>query len=612
MDNHFALEVPVNGLYYQIFYLLAFLAAFVILLGEGYRRKFPMLTWILVIACIRLFMVIGTKAFSYTLEDWRTMWDARTLVQSSEKTIFGGLILGFIGYLMGRYWFRFRYNVLDTVAIALPLAASIQKIGCFFAGCCFGTPSVVPWAVSFPVSTLPHYHHFQSGLITHADLTSLPVHPVQLYEVLGGILVVMLVFKTRKYWRAEGSRLLSSLLFYAVIRFCMEFFRDPLSNKTGGEMAGIFKVVQWEFLAFALVVFILLLWREKRKQPAPVPHLVEPPGIHSSLLFILLLVFTFSLLHKWFTLTEIIAANMVLVPAIILVIVEIFRTYTIRQYRWLYLCILILPVFLMSQTIPELKKDSTGTKQYETYKTVSGGYARGDYANSHTIGYGEGCDRVQNTAYFTQQYNTLGIGYSKTLERADKKETIKYGMNAYFGSHGETMLSDSSKDNTTIIGLNPYIRYDWKWVGIGGGLHLGQLLYSKENRNIEGHDKPISGNLAAYIYPQFNFRVGVKQYVYNEFRLADQFPGSSTGLRYQFSIGSGLGLKNGTDLRFGTSFMNSMFATAYVPVNNKVVIESFVWWGLKNEDLTYFTGYSGLRYQFSLGLHYRFGYKIEN
>ena len=62
------MEVPVNGLYYQIFYLLAFLAAFVILLGEGYRRNFPMLTWILIIACIRLFMVIGTKAFSYTLE----------------------------------------------------------------------------------------------------------------------------------------------------------------------------------------------------------------------------------------------------------------------------------------------------------------------------------------------------------------------------------------------------------------------------------------------------------------------------------------------------------------------------------------------------------------
>jgi phosphatidylglycerol:prolipoprotein diacylglycerol transferase len=424
--------------------------------------------------------------------------------------------------------------------------------------------------------------------------------------------VVLLVVKTRKYWKAEGSMLLSSLLFYSVIRFCLEFFRDPLSNKTGGEMWGIFKIVQWEFLAFAVVVFFILLWREKRKQPVPALHPAEPPGIHSSLLFILFLVLIFSLLHKWFTLTEIIAANMVLVPAIILVIVEIFRTYTLRQYRWLYLCILILPVFLMSQTIPEIKKDSTGTKQFITYKTVSGGYARGDYSNSHTIGYGEGCDRVQNTEYFTQQYNTVGIGYSKTLERTDNKEIIKFGMNAYFGSHEETMLSDSSKDIATIIGLNPYIRYDWKWVGIGGGFHLGKLLYSKENRNIEGHGKPRSGNLVTPFYPQFYFRVGVKQYIYNEFRLTDQFPGSSTGLRYQLSIGSGLGLKNGTDLRFGTSFMNSMFATAYIPVKNRVVIEPFVWWGLKDEDLKYFTGYSGPKYQFSLGLHYRFGYKTEN
>jgi prolipoprotein diacylglyceryltransferase len=610
MDNHFAFEVPGGGLYYQVFYLLAFLTAYIILLVEGYRRKFPMLTWILVIACIRLFMVIGTKAFTYTLDDWRTMFDNHMLVLNSEKTIFGGLILGFIGYLIGKYWFRFRYHVLDTVAIALPLSASIQKIGCFFAGCCFGTPSALPWAVKYPVSTLPHYNHFQGGLITNYDVYSLPVHPVQLYEVLGGILVVLLVIKTRKYWKAEGSMLLSSLLFYSVIRFCLEFFRDPLSNKSGGEMAGIFKVVQWQFLVFAFVVILLLLWREKRQHPAQSLHPAAPPGIHSSLLFTLLMVLIFSLLHKWFTLTEIIATNMALVPAIILVIIEIFRTYTIRQYRWLYLCILILPVFLMSQTLPEIKKDSTGIKQYTTYKTVSGGYAQGEYINLHSIGHGEGCDRVQNTEYFNQHYNIVGTGYSKTKERLDKKETVKYGMNAYFGNHEETMLSDSSKDNTFVFGLNPYIRYDRKWVGVGGGLHIGNLLYSKENRYLEGYDKPKSGNLVTYIYPQFYFRVGVKRFLYTDFRLTDQFPTSSTGLRYQLSIGSGLGLKKGPDLRFGTTFMNSLFASASIPVQNRVVIEPFVWWGLKDQSYVY-AGYSSPQYQFSLGLHYRFGHKVE-
>jgi prolipoprotein diacylglyceryltransferase len=214
MENHLAQGIIGNGVYYQIFYLLAFLTAYAILLAEGYRRKFPMLTWILVIACIRLFMVIGTRAFSYTPEDWKYMLDNHILVFTSKKTIFGGLILGLTGYLIARFWFRFRYDVPDTLAVALPLCASIQKIGCFFTGCCFGTPSALPWAVKYPVMTLPHYTHFQQGLISNYDLYSLPMHPVQLYEVLGGILVVLLVLFTRKYWKAKGSALLSSLLFY--------------------------------------------------------------------------------------------------------------------------------------------------------------------------------------------------------------------------------------------------------------------------------------------------------------------------------------------------------------------------------------------------------------
>jgi len=86
--------------------------------------------------------------------------------------MFGGIIFGLTGYLIGRFWFRFRSNPLDTVAVVLPLGASIQSVGCFFAGCCFGNPSDFPWAVRYPVNTLPHYNQFENGLI--AILTFIP------------------------------------------------------------------------------------------------------------------------------------------------------------------------------------------------------------------------------------------------------------------------------------------------------------------------------------------------------------------------------------------------------------------------------------------------------
>jgi len=79
MSNHIVLDLSRGGLYYQFFYLLAFLTAYCILLYEGYEKKFPMITWILIIACIRLFVVIGTKAFSYTFDDLRYMIEIMSL-----------------------------------------------------------------------------------------------------------------------------------------------------------------------------------------------------------------------------------------------------------------------------------------------------------------------------------------------------------------------------------------------------------------------------------------------------------------------------------------------------------------------------------------------------
>jgi len=192
MINYFIIST--EGPFFSIFYNLAFLVALTILLYEGYRRKFPILKWILLLALTKLLFIAGSKIVTYTLEDLHYFFTNFSLPPTFQKSLFGGLLLGSIGLIAGKYLFRFRQNFMDAFAVVLPLAIAIQRIGCFLTGCCFGKVAQVPWAVKYPVNTLPHYHHFQNGLISFHDVVSLPVHPVQLYDLIGGLYFVIMVF----------------------------------------------------------------------------------------------------------------------------------------------------------------------------------------------------------------------------------------------------------------------------------------------------------------------------------------------------------------------------------------------------------------------------------
>lgn len=59
--------------------------------------------------------------------------------------------------------------VLDFLVPYFTLAYALQRaFGCFLAGCCFGTPTSLPWGVRFPESPT-------------GPVPGVPVHPTQLY-----------------------------------------------------------------------------------------------------------------------------------------------------------------------------------------------------------------------------------------------------------------------------------------------------------------------------------------------------------------------------------------------------------------------------------------------
>ena len=102
---------------------------------------------------------------------------------------------------------------LDLVATYAPLLESIGRIGCFFAGCCFGCSTLVPWAVLYthPLSLAP----------THTFL-----HPTQLYSSLGSLFIFLYMYYFARFkYKIPGQQTLVFLILAALERFIVDFWR---------------------------------------------------------------------------------------------------------------------------------------------------------------------------------------------------------------------------------------------------------------------------------------------------------------------------------------------------------------------------------------------------
>lgn len=607
MGSNLSLDISNGGLLYQVFYTAAFLVAYAILVYEGYRRKFPLVAWILILASIRLAVVTGTRLFAWTPDEWQFITDNHVLLPSARKTMFGGLAMGVAAYLIVSRIMRFRHNPWDTVAYAFPAAVAVQSVGCFFYGCCFGTPSGLPWAVSYPVMSLAHYNQFESGLITYGNSLSLPVHPVQLYQSAGALAVILLVFIFRNRWKAAGSLLLSSVVFFCGIRFIIEFFRDPLSNKTGADFLLGLKIVQWQYLVFGLLMLQWLLFRERRRRPVLIKEDSPVPSLNLRLGILLALLLIFIAIRDWFTLPEAIALNMALLPAVILTGVEIFKKFSALRLRWVYSSLLIMPLVLMSQTLPQPQNDTASVKKYNTFHTIGGGFATGDYTTERADWTGSGCDAVVERRYYQQKHTSGTLGYMYTRKTQGSDEVLSFGGNITAGSFLEKNITLGGESAKTLLDFNSFVRYDSKWVGAGTGLHFGNLVYNRGDRN--GVVTDISSSyLRRVVMPSLYLRFGPERIFFTDIHFADHFPSSAPGLLFTAGMGTGFGTESGFKLRAGVSILNenAWYFSAYLPLADRLVIEPLYW----------FTGKIYPAYptdspesQFILGISYRFGQK---
>jgi phosphatidylglycerol:prolipoprotein diacylglycerol transferase len=131
----------------------------------------------------------------------------------------GGLVFygGFIVSVVGCYIFikikkLHLWKTADIVAPSIALAHAIGRIGCFFAGCCYGKECSVSWAIKFsdPGSLAP------LGVL---------LHPTQLYSVASNFLIFLILLFIYKMKKFHGQVFFSYLLIYSIFRSYIETFR---------------------------------------------------------------------------------------------------------------------------------------------------------------------------------------------------------------------------------------------------------------------------------------------------------------------------------------------------------------------------------------------------
>ncbi len=162
---------------------------------------------------------------------------------------FGGLI----GAVAGSYWYISRscdlsfWVMADAAAPAIALGQSIGRLGCFAAGCDYGTSSGLPWAVTFTSD----YAHQNVGVPLNVS-----IHPVQLYESAGAFVLFLLLLRLHAPRGFQGQIFATYLMGYGVLRFVNEFFR-------GDRGQGLFfdgNISLHQLIAVALVVAALLVF----------------------------------------------------------------------------------------------------------------------------------------------------------------------------------------------------------------------------------------------------------------------------------------------------------------------------------------------------------------
>lgn len=216
--------------------------------GIAFDCVMSLLIWCVVGGLISAKLLFWITQWSVWIQD--PLFFIETL--SDGFVVYGGIVGGIAaGYIYCRRNKLNFWRYFDLIMPSVALAQGFGRIGCFLAGCCYGTETNSMFSITF------HNSEFAPN--------NIPLIPIQLYASAldfchSAVLCIAADWMIRKNRNRDGKVAALYLIFYSIGRFVLEFFRGDL------ERGFVMSLSTSQFLSvFVLLGGVVLLCMKSRK-----------------------------------------------------------------------------------------------------------------------------------------------------------------------------------------------------------------------------------------------------------------------------------------------------------------------------------------------------------
>lgn len=243
---------PITFHMYGLMIAVGFLSALIMTLKRGKKRDFDEdIIWG-IFYCAVIGGIVGTRLLFYIVEIPNIIKDPSILWNfKNGYVVYGGIIGGILAsYIYCRYKKVKFLSYFDLVMPAVSFAQGFGRLGCFFAGCCYGRQTDAWYGITF------HNSRFAPN--------DIKLIPTQLISSAGDFIICgLLLFYASK--QPKTGRVASMyLMLYGVGRFAVEFLRNDFRGSVGALSTS--QLISIGIVAAGIVMYLMVPKLEKKNE----------------------------------------------------------------------------------------------------------------------------------------------------------------------------------------------------------------------------------------------------------------------------------------------------------------------------------------------------------
>lgn len=186
---------------------------------------------------------LGSKILYYTVNIKDVIADPSIILNFQNGwVVYGGIIGGVLASFLYCKIKKVDFVAyLDLVLPAVAFAQGCGRIGCFFAGCCYGRETTSPLGITY----------WQSDFAPNG----VKLVPTQIYSSIGDFAMAFLLMAYAKKEPAKGRVAAGYCILYSIGRFVIEIFRNDYRGEYGPFSTS--QLISVFILAIGIVMYVV-------------------------------------------------------------------------------------------------------------------------------------------------------------------------------------------------------------------------------------------------------------------------------------------------------------------------------------------------------------------